>query len=103
MKRHTEKEEEIQLKEYNKVSESTNTSRTSVTIQDSNAKSEKDSKKVNYFFLNKYENIVVLAACALLSYWLVSFSFTTQELHAKMKIDGVTTNSLGLNWDVSDP
>jgi len=53
--------------------------------------------------LNKYENIVVLAACALLSYWLVSFSFTTQELHAKMGIDGVTKNSLGLNWDVSDP
>lgn len=38
----------------------------------------------------------------MLSYWFVSFSFTTQELHAKYKIDGVTTNALGLNWDVSD-
>lgn len=36
MKRNTDKEEEIPLKEYNKTSESTDKSRTSVTIQDSN-------------------------------------------------------------------
>ena len=58
--------------------------------------------KVNYFFLNKYENILSLSACIVLSYWFVSFSFATQELHANMKISGITKNFLNLDWDVSD-
>ena len=52
--------------------------------------------------MNRYENWLSLGGCALLSYWFVSFSFTTQELHAKFTIDGVSKNALGLSWDVSD-
>ena len=67
-----------------------------------NGKEEDDSKKINYFMLNKWENMIAVGGCAVLSYLLVSFSFTTMELHEKTPINGVTKNSFGLNWDTSD-
>lgn len=52
--------------------------------------------------LNKWENMIAVGGCTVLGYLLVSFSFTTMEIHKKTPIDGVTKNSFGLNWDTSD-
>lgn len=69
-KRHLDKEEKIPLTEVNK-GDSTNETQ----------ESSKEEKKINYFMLGKYENIIAMIAWGVLGYWMVSFSFTTQKIH----------------------